>query len=154
MLSYRHPDPQVSLWVNPPYPVDPFPSMDLQCISCFLQKDILSLIQESTCRRLTICFKSRTNNRFTGNTYLQLLTNCFCSLVSINKTQINCNYSILRIRVYVLFVCRAAIVMAPIPWKKHANKSLCAFSVLHYTLLHSVHCLHKTREFILLAAFS
>lgn len=114
----------------------------------------MSLIQESTCRRLTICFKSGTNNRFTENKYLQLLTKCFCSLVSINKTQIDCNYSILRIRVYVLFVCRAAIVMAPIPWKKHANKSLYAFSVLHYTLLHSVHCLHKTREFILLAAFS
>lgn len=151
MLSYSHPDPQVSLWVNQPYPVDPFPSVDLQRVSCFLQHvpDPRKHVQETT-----ICFKSMTNNKFTGNMYLQLLTNCFCSLVSINKTQIDCNYSILRICVYVLFVCRAAIVMAPIPWKKHANKSLCAFSVFHYTLLHSVHCLHKTQEFILLSAFS
>jgi len=34
--------------------------------------------------------------------YLWLLTNCFCLLVSINETQLGCNYSILRRGVYAL----------------------------------------------------
>lgn len=47
--------------------------------------------------------------------YLWLLINCFCLLVSINKTQLGCNYSALRgVYVLSLFV-GSTIVMDPMP---------------------------------------